>query len=214
MLNILNPLKKWSVHNPLKSWTLHGLSKREVKLLRLTFSPVESQLCLVWKQGWPEWKKVNDPAFAEIDSVDISSEAEAPSIPPSPAPSEDEITQVRLIAKEPVRLRSNRRHDRFEVLVPVEIIQNRTTFRTETVDVSESGIRFKDHLPDWVAGYFTVIFRFPQACIEITCALVEDQKQSKDRAEVIDTNDEESGLAQYLNWVRSIEASRSAQVKE
>ena len=196
--------KPWAVHNPLKSWTLKGLSNAELRLVASTLTDTELQLCMVFKEGWKEWKRL-----CKVEGFETAQPAicldELPPIPSEAFQSEEVITQVKIVGKEPERLLQDRRHGRHEVRVPVEIIQNNQTFRTETLDISLSGVRFKDPIPDWVAGYFTVLFRKSDMSFEITCALVEDQKEKKNCAEVFDTNDEESGLKTYLDWVKSLE---------
>ncbi len=196
--------KPWAIHNPLKSWTLKGLSNDELKLVAGTLTDTELQLCLVYKEGWEEWKRFCKLEGFEKAQPQVSLE-DLPQIPTEAFQSEEVITQVKIVSKEPERLLQDRRHGRHEVSIPVEIIQNNQTFRTETLDISLSGVRFKDPIPDWVAGYFTVLFRKPDQSFEITCALVEDQKDQKNCAEVFDTNDEESGLKTYLDWVKSLE---------
>ncbi len=196
--------KPWALHNPLKSWTLKGLSLDELKLVAGTLTDTELQLCLVLKEGWSDWKRFCKMEGFETAQPSVSIEG-LPPIPTEAFQSEEVITQVKIVRQEPERLRKDRRHGRHDVCVPVEIIQNNQTFRTETLDISLSGVRFKDPIPDWVAGYFTVLFRKPEMSFEITCALVEDQKEMKNCAEVFDTNDEESGLKTYLDWVKSLE---------
>ena len=196
---------RWGLHNPLKSWTLTDLTDHELKLLAGTLTEAERQLCLVWKKDWNQWRRITTvEGFSEPEA---SSQVMlgAPPIPADALQTVEEITQVKIMTKEPQRLMQDRRHGRHEVRVPVEIIQGTQTFRTETLDISLSGVRFKDPIPDWVAGYFTVLFRKPDKSFEITCALVEDQKENKNCAEVFDTNDEESGLKTYLDWVKSLE---------
>ena len=200
--------KVWFIHNPLKSWTLKDLSEQELRLVVGTLTTVERQHCLVWKKDWKQWQPLNKTeklSLLERELCELSHLPEgAPPLPSSAlALSEDEITQVKIIIREPDRLVEDRRHGRHEICVPVEIIQGSQVFRTQTLDISASGMRFKDPIPEWVAGYFTVLFSDPKS-FEITCALVEDQKHNKNCAEVFDTNDEESGLKTYLEWVASL----------
>lgn len=206
MFKMLFSRDRWALHNPLKSWTLTDLTDHELKLLAGTLTDAERQLCLVWKKGWDQWRKITSlQGLINLESV-VPEMHGAPPIPGDALHTGgEEITQVKILSKEPQRLVADRRHGRHEVKVPVEIIQGTQTFRTETLDISLSGLRFKDPIPDWVAGYFTVLFRLPQQSFEITCALVEDQKDKKNCAEVFDTNDEESGLKTFLDWVQSLE---------
>lgn len=195
--------RKWSLHNPVKGWTLHRLSLREVSILIGTLSPVELASSFVWQKKWLGWRRLAEVQLTKSTEVILA----PPSVPPLPemaaAEVAEEVTQVR-----PVQVRAPdvtpRRHARTKISVPVEIVKGTDFLATQTLDVSESGIRFSEPLPGWVVGYFTVIFRQDGLNFEITCALVEDQKGVKDRAEVIDTNDEESGLQKYLVWTRSL----------
>ncbi len=197
----------WAFHNPLKSWTLKDLTDHELRLVASTLTKAEFQLCLVWKKGWSQWTCIANVEGFEIQSHEVPLVIEgAPPISSHGVElAEAEITQVKIVSQEPARLLKDRRHGRHEICIPVEIIQGSQTFRTETLDVSYSGVRFKEPIPDWVAGYFTVLFRLPNQTFEITCALVEDQKDSKNCAEVFDTNDEESGLKTFITWVNSLD---------
>lgn len=195
--------QRWALHNPLKSWTLKDMMDHELQLVMGTLTSAERQLCLIWKKGWADWKRMATIADFEFQPP-IAIVEGAPPLPGNPLlQGEEEVTQVKILGRGPDRQMEDRRHGRHEICVPVEIIQGSQTFRTETLDISTSGVRFKDPIPDWVAGYFTVLFRGPLPPFEITCALVEDQKNNKDCAEVFDTNDEESGLQTYLAWVKS-----------
>ncbi len=214
MINKLLPKKIWSLHNPLKIWTLHNLTQREVRLLVRTFSSAEVNLCLVWRPGWDDWKKLKDEAVLSAFII----EEEVSSAPPISRKhvevSDEDITQIQAErrAAPPIDA-TGRRHRRFEVHIPAEVIKGDQIFSSMTADVSESGVRFKQDLPDWVAGYFTIIFRNGDVHYEVIGALVEDQKHVKDRAEIIDTNDEESGLVAYIQWVRTLEAKGHTQIK-
>ena len=206
------PRRVWSLHNPLKVWTLHNLTQREVRLLVRTFSSAEVSLCLVWRPGWNDWKKLRDEAVLSAFMVEDEDSKAPPITKKHLEISDEDITQIQAGKKPPPTDSAERRHCRFEVQVPVEVVRGDQIFSTVTADVSESGVRFKEDLPEWVAGYFTLIFRVGNESFEITGALVEDQKQIKDKAEVVDTNDEESGLHKYLAWVRSLESQGRSKV--
>jgi hypothetical protein len=216
MIRDLFALRIWSVHNPLKMWTLNKLSRREVKILSGTLSQAEINVCLIWTDGWPDWKKLKDSKEFCKGELEKAPANLPPVSPKLVAASEEDITQVhaesinKWVEKESQK---NRRHPRFEIKIPVEIVRGDQVFKTTTADVSESGVRFAQDLPEWVAGYFTLIFSVDKQSIEITGALVEDQKNVKDKCEIVDTNDEESGLPKYIKWVRSLQKDHQ-QVRE
>lgn len=208
--------KIWSVHNPLKVWTLHNLTQREVRLLVRTFSSAEVSLCLVWRPGWADWKKLREEAVLSAFMVEDEPSNAPPISRKHVEVSEEDITQIQAERRAaPPIDETGRRHRRYGIGIPVEVIKGDQIFSSMTADVSESGVRFKQDLPKWVAGYFTIIFRVDaQRHFEVTGALVEDQKHGKDKAEIIDTNDEESGFNQYIEWVRLLEGKGHPLVRE
>lgn len=190
----------WSLNNPLKGWTLHGLNAREARLLLHTLSLAERRVVRVWTSEWSDWKPLER---ADVPALTQAFESEDPGAPPLPAlVAEDEITAVHSSIRRVKRFQA--RPDRKGIAVPAEIVQGPQTFRTKTENVSEGGIKFQDVLPEWVAGYFTVILGLPQGPIEVTCMLVEDQKDAKTRVEVVETEDEESHLPLFRDWVKSL----------
>lgn len=192
--------KSWSLNNPLKGWTLHGLNSREACLLLHTLSLAERRVVRAWKTGWDEWKSLDAPECQELNAGFDNPDPGAPPLPPEVE--EDEITLVHSSHRKVKRFHA--RPERKQVVVRAEIVQGPQSFRTRTENVSEGGIKFADVLPEWVAGYFTVILGLQTGPIEVTCMLVEDQKDSKTRVEVIETEDEESHLPLYREWVKSL----------
>ncbi|MBX2987246.1 MAG: PilZ domain-containing protein [Bdellovibrionaceae bacterium] len=192
----------WSLYNPLKGWTLHGLSNREARLLLQTLSLAEKRVLWLWHEGWTEWRHLD---AAECDSLSERLDCPDPGAPKLPEfVGEDETTAVRSSSYRPARRSWGRESERCAINVPAEIVQGPQTFRTRTENVSMGGIKFTDQLPDWLAGYFTVILGLPKGQIEVTCMLVEDQKNAKTRVEVVETDDEESHLPTYRDWVKSL----------
>lgn len=194
----MSSLNLWSLHNPVKSWTLHQLSVREARLLIATLSPVEKSATLAWRQGDPIWIHLHHPLAMDIVKPEPATIVKAPAIPVQ-EPTEEEITHVRM---EKSNRQWVREHQRIKAEIPGEVLLGTQRFRATTENLSEGGIKFKERLPDWVAGYFTVILNRPEGSLEVTCMLVEDQKDDKTRVAVVDTNDEESHLPIYRAWVR------------
>lgn len=190
---------EWSLHNPLKGWTLHGLSTREARLVVATLSLPELKTALVWSAGRPEWGALEDDAFATLRESERRPEPPAPPFPKTER--EVEITSV-LPDRQRVSRTQEREFARVSRDVPAEILLGPQSFKTVTDNFSEGGIKFKDRLPEWVAGYFTVILTLPERSFEITCMLVEDQKTDKTRVATVETDDEESHLPHYRAWVR------------
>lgn len=191
-------MSAWSLHNPVKQWTLHGLSVREVRLLIGTMGPVELSAALAWRQGDPVWIHLHHPLASDLTKPEPSAPVSAPKLPEH-VQSEEEITAVR---REKSQTVWKREHLRIEARIPAEVLVGQQRFRATTENLSEGGIKFHERLPSWVAGYFTVILNRPEGSLEVTCMLVEDQKDDKTRVAVVETDDEESHLPLYRAWVR------------
>lgn len=194
------PGTEWSLYNPLKGWTRHGLTEGEVRLIMQTLSLAERRVTWVWKVGWDEWRQLEHPECVSLGKKIPNPNTGAP---PEPPPlRDDEVTAVQLAAAK--ERAWGREHDRAMVGIEVQVIVNGQTFRTTTDNVSEGGLKFVDRLPDWVAGYFTVILSVEDDPMELTCMLVEDQRSDKKRVAVVETDDEESHLPRYRAWVKAL----------
>jgi PilZ domain len=76
-------------------------------------------------------------------------------------------------------LRSQRRFNkRMSIVITGDAGQ---TFKTFTKDISVGGMYFEHSIPDWVSGYFNVRVSKPNSKqqIEITCCLIENQKEGE-----------------------------------
>lgn len=195
--------RPWAIHNPLKSWTLAGLSLRECQLLVASMTDAEMKVSWVHHENWPDWKPLSGPECHELFLYKDHDHGELPALPQIIQESDHEITQVRVVtAGVQKREMIVRKFVRYEAKVPVEIVVGANTFRTSTSDMSEGGFCFEDKLPDWVAGYFTVVVNAPEKKFEFTCFLAEDQKKDKFRAEVAPTTSEQI-ISEFREWLLS-----------
>lgn len=192
----------WSLNNPLKGWTRHGLSERETRLLLQTMSLAERRVSWIWQSTWPEWRHLEHPDCAFLGEELPNAETGAPPVPTTNQ-STDEITAVQMAAAK--KRAWGREHERAMVGLKADIILGGQTFSTTTENVSHGGLKFVDLLPEWVAGYFTVVLSVPEeGALELTCMLVEDQKTDKRRVALVETEDEESHLPRYQAWVKGL----------
>lgn len=198
--------RRWSIHNPLKGWTLHGMKDGEARLVVQTLSLAEKQICSVWRNGWDKWENFMSPSAEFLREP--AAPLRAPNAPPPPSLSDSDeqtTTRVHLSHARPLRDKG-RNYLRLEVTVPAQVVTASQSFSTETENVSEGGIKFIRPLPEWVAGYFTVILGLNEGPLEVTCMLIEDQGDAKTRVAVVETSDEESHLPRFKEWVRRLSA--------
>ena len=94
-----------------------------------------------------------------------------------------------------------------ELEVVIEGLNRDQKFHSQTVDLSEGGIYFKDVIPDWVSGYFIVAFIYEHQRCQIMCALVEDQK-IKHRVQVM-SEENDSHYLVYKNFLDRMRKSNS-----
>jgi hypothetical protein len=176
----------WTLHNPLKGWTLQGMTHDEVCLLVSTLTTAEVNLSLAWRTDWKEWKKLNATDCQELFRERKNVGANPPPIAHKLIDDEhDETTQVRPALK--LKEKTARKFHRCKVDVPCDIIVGEHVFSTRSQDISGGGFCFTDSLPEWVAGYFTVVLK-KEPALEFTCRMVEDQKQNRLRAEIMDNS--------------------------
>lgn len=195
--------RPWALHNPLKSWTLAGLSLRECQLLVASMSDAEMKVSWAHYEKWPTWKPLSEPECHDLFLLKDSDQHSLPELPQITQDDDHEITEVRMVSsaqkqREPIQ----RKYARFAAKIPVEIVLSTYSFTTHTLDISEGGFCFEDKLPDWVAGYFTVVLKAPDQVFEFTCFLAEDQKKDKFRTEIAPTTTEKV-LEDFSNWLHS-----------
>lgn len=194
--------QRWALHNPLRGWILEGLSRRELDLILATLTTAEAALTIVWHPGWTSWERINSENFLnEKTTTDVAFKMTPvpPTIPSQfVSESEHEITEVRPVQKVEKQVLP-RLHIRYIAEADCDIIVGSHIFKTKTVDVSRGGLCFKDTLPDWVTGYFNVLIH-ANPPFELTCAMVEDQRRERIRAEVVDGMNRES-LLKLEKWI-------------
>jgi hypothetical protein len=150
---------------------------------------------------WMDWKPLSSQECHELFSYQDSDQIVLPAFPQITQVEDHEITEVRVVsASLDLHQPSRRRHPRFMAKIPVEIMVGANKFPTHTSDLSEGGFCFEDKLPDWVAGYFTVVLNASGKMFEFTCFLAEDQKKDKFRAEVAPACSEKV-IDEFRDWL-------------
>lgn len=187
--------ERWSLCCDFHDWVVHDLSLSEARAILETLRDSEKSTLVVWRTGWPNWRNLRDPDCSPL----LNTRTVKISAPPLPK-SEDfdpEITAVRSL--KPVNPFASRKHSRFEAKFPVTIVSGSNEFKTETLDLSEGGLRVRDTLPDWVAGYCSAILEIENGrTLEVMCSLAEDQKQGKSRLEIVASD----RAAEFVEWFR------------
>lgn len=193
----------WALHNSLKSWTLSGLSLRECQLLVASMTDVEMKVSWAHHKTWLVWKPLSSDECHDLFIFKDSEQIDLPALPQITQEDDHEITEVRIVLEDPkIHGPVPRKYTRFIAKVSVEIMVGTSCFSTQTSDISEGGFCFEDRLPDWVAGYFTVVLHTTKKIFEFTCFLAEDQKKDKFRAEIAPTSSEKV-IEEFLAWLAS-----------
>jgi hypothetical protein len=190
----------WALYNALKFWTLYNLSEQEVRLLLLTFSDNELKLAKICKSGDSKWESVLGGIYPEL----VTPENKAPYMNPDGFPSleirADSVTDTGFFQVKGGKVQHPRLHNRYEKSVVCAITNaNDKVFNTQTIDISEGGLYFKDVIPDWIAGYFIVVVNDQ---FQLLCSLVEDQKE-KNRVQIV-AEDNDPQYQMYKEWLRTL----------
>ncbi|MGE0631043.1 MAG: PilZ domain-containing protein [Pseudobdellovibrionaceae bacterium] len=193
----------WSIINPLRNWKLEGLSKKEIELLIVSFSDLERSTCRIFKKGDKDWKPISD--FSELDfSRSFENKIDCPPLPENvalrknPHEGEEDTTQVLIRSNSALPREPERHYDRYPLEVTVRVVMGNKNFETNTEKLSLGGIRLKEPLPAWVAGYYPVFLALPdQTELELVCSVAEDQNvQDRHRMEIADV----PKTIQYKVW--------------
>ncbi len=190
----------WALNNALKGWTLYGLNEREVQLIFNSLSASELRLISVCHLTEKKWI----PFDPSTHAIFISDTAKTKNHFPEPVTQllEHDADASYFIVK-PKKTILPRLHHRIDLEIDASIEGQNKKFDSQTVDLSEGGIYFKDVIPDWVSGYFIVTISYKNINYQIMCALVEDQKV-KHRVQVMS---EENDL-HYINYKNLLDQLR------
>lgn len=100
-----------------------------------------------------------------------------------------------------------RRHKRYDLRYHVSLILENKKFSSFTVDISLGGLSLKDNIPDWVAGYFTVIISTLdlKKQLEFMGSVVENQSNQRHRLEIYPSSDSDK----LKKWLKRDEEKKS-----
>lgn len=190
----------WAIHNALRNWTLYGLNEREIQLLVNTLSSHEMKLISLCHLNEKKWQLFDSQIHAQF----VSPTGKVRSHFPEPILLTTASSDAEYFVIRPKKTILPRLHERIEreLDVVIEGINKDQKFYSQTVDLSEGGIHFKDVIPDWVSGYFIVAFIHEHQRYQIMCALVEDQKV-KHRVQVM-SEENDSHYLQYKNFLEEM----------
>ncbi len=192
----------WGLHNSLKNWTLYGLTTREVQLLVIAMSVNEIRLSKICKKDDAAWRTLSQkkfPDFFQKQTTDCDHYPLLPSENGTNTQTSTEVDTDYFVIKKRIEL--PRLHKRHDIQVLCTIFSVKKNFVTESINMSEGGLQFKDLLPEWIAGYFIVGVASPHGQIQLMCSLVEDQKEKK-RVQIVSEDSDPQYLI-YKAWLTS-----------
>ena len=194
---------EWALHNTLKGWTLYGLSVREVQLMTQVMSVNEVKLVKVCQKKSSSWQPLSQQSYPDFFIKNNHAIDDYPLLPSdrgtvTHADGESD-TDYFVIKPRTILPRLHKRHD---IAIPCTIFSTKQNFKTESINISEGGLQFKDLLPDWIAGYFIVGLACPDGMIQLMCSLVEDQKEKK-RVQIV-SEDSDPQFLIYKSWLGSL----------
>lgn len=190
----------WALHNSLKSWTLYNLSEAQISILVMTMTPAELKLVRICSKNGKAWESLDRtkyPQFFKTEETKIFLNANYYPLLDIRA---DSVTDTGYFVIQPNKVVQPRLHKRHEVAVNCVLVgANNEEFSTETIDLSEGGLYFKDTIPNWIAGYFLVTVKNQ---FQLMCSLVEDQKEKK-RVQIV-SEESDFNFIQYKNWLSQL----------
>lgn len=188
----------WALHNPLKSWILYNLSENDLRLLIASLSETEVRLTKICKKNDSKWMALDKQTHADFFSLTgrIDNFKDHTGYPETMVGA-DATTNTGYFIIKPSRVQHPRLHERHDISVACVLMgSNGQEFHTESVDLSEGGLHFKDSIPPWIAGYFLVTVK---SNYQLMCSLVEDQKEKR-RVQIV-SEESDFHFIQYKNWL-------------
>lgn len=202
----------WAIYNSLKGWSLYDISERELQLIVKTLSVNEIRLTKVCQQSDTNWVPLNEQNYPQLFKT-ISSDV---TLYPQLSLQSESAEDTEYFVVRPKRVIQPRLHQRYEAAIKCHIQTTTKQFDTETFDLSEGGLFFKDIIPDWVAGYFIVVVDFlsssnhtaesgslSRKSVRLMCSLVEDQKEKK-RVQIVSEEQDPQFLI-YKEWLLTLQ---------
>lgn len=180
-------LLNWALYNPAKSWCLANLSAREARAVVKTLSTLEQKSLYLTREKEKRWYKLDESFCEAIRNDQNEFNLDLIKYPEIRGLEDQETSQTTIVqTNKTPKVFLERKFERVFIQVPIEIHVGQRQFRSITEDISEGGIRCKDILPDWVAGYFAIVLK-PQNHpeLELHCSIVEDQKTDRYRIEIV-----------------------------
>ena len=194
--------RDWALYNPLKNWTLFGLSENELRLILLTLTDNEMKLAQFCKKGDSKWTDVRGAQLTELMDPDHRlNYSDSEGFPAATSQGGFETDTDILKTKQDEKIQYPRLHHRKEIAIPCKIANavGSKEFVTQTVDLSEGGLKFKNTIPDWIAGYFIVLV---DSKFELMCSIVEDQRE-KTRVQIVSQENDPQFL-HYREWLQTL----------
>ena len=183
----------WCLYDKSRRAVHNGLTYQEARAIVRVLGPEERLAWYAWKEGWANWKVLNHAAELVATMTDVKKTIEAPPLPQDSQ--SDDLNQQRLFNADsgvnladsfvnaPVQEKEEdeRKIERIEGELSVEIICGGRKFYSVTRDISIKGVQLKDSAPEWMAGYCTLILSRPEVeqNLEFVCSVVENQELGK-----------------------------------
>ena len=187
---------RWALNSDFHNWTIHDLSRREAQIVVESLRDSEKASLMVWRTGWKTWRGLRDPECSELLHSRVINK-EAPETPRADDSFDPEITAVRSSTNKPAF--SLRKATRFEAEYPVTVVCIDKEFKTVSIDISEGGLKVRDAMPEWVAGYCTLLLDVEDGqVLEVLGSLAEDQKHYKTRFEIVPSDKQ----SEFIEWFR------------
>lgn len=191
----------WALHNPIKGWTLYDLKLEEAQAVVKTLSANEIRLLKVTRKGAASWDQFDSNLHLDLISKKGFAAEGYPTLDTTES-TQTENTDFFIVKTKKVI--TPRLHERIECTLDVMVESSHQIFKTQTVDLSEGGLYFKDIIPDWVSGYFIVTVFFQQKPYPVMCSMVEDQK-IRHRVQIV-SEDSDSHYLQFKKMIQEVKA--------
>lgn len=175
----------WCLTLPEKGWTVSSLTGNESLAIIATLNKREKSRLLCWKPNWNCWVLWKDPLCKELHKH-WNSELFPPPV--------ERTGGFR-----------DRKHERYDFHVPARFIVGSRSFQTITENISTGGMYLKESLPEWIAGYFTIILDLADfydtsqiTNLELVGSIIEQEVADRFRIQILPSERQDS----LTDWLK------------
>jgi hypothetical protein len=192
----------WSLFHTTEKNQLNDLRSDQVEAVYAAIPKSQRKEWLIWKEGMPTWKPFDEfPALL----MGLRNRRDEPVTVPPATPGareavqviDDSVGNINALSLAEDGSGEDRAAPRYSKRFEIKAQLGDRVFQTTTVDVSMTGMRLKDPIPDGTPKYFNVEIRSGDKVVPVLCSVIRGKNGAPNFRLRIDVND-------HINLLQSL----------